>query len=93
MYGYQNAIPPPWMWPPGQSATTRDPASEITGWIRSLEELKKALKEEKKEDKKKEQPVPSVFGIMLLMLLVSPVTGPGMYYFFRMSLNLLPTVH
>lgn len=91
MYGYQNSIPPPWMWPSGPSTTpVLDPAQQITGWIRSLEELKKAFKEEKKEEKKKDGPIPSVFGMMLFMLLIAPITGPLMYHFFQMGLSMMP---
>lgn len=89
MYGYQNNMPP-WMWPTGPSSPSQDPAQQIAGWILSLESLKKHFKEEKKDEKKKEPPVPSVFGMMLLMLLVSPITGPMMYHFFQMTLSLLP---
>lgn len=86
--------PPPWWMFPPQGATSNipsDPAAQITGWIRSLEELKKAFKEEKKDDKKPEKkgPNPNVIGMMLFMLLVSPITGPAMFHFFQLSLGMV----
>lgn len=91
MYPYQNTIPPPWMWPGGQTQTQpqASPVQQITDWIRGLEELKKSMKEEKKDDKKK-GPEVSGIGLMLLMLLISPVTGPIMFYFFQTTLHMLP---
>lgn len=93
MYPNMN-MPPPWMWggfnPPPQQTNNQDPVTMITGWIKGLEELKKSMKEEKKEDPKKGKgPSPSVISMMLLMLLLSPITGPSMYYFFQLSLGIL----
>lgn len=95
MYGnYAMQQPPWWMFPP-QGPTSpmppQNPAEQITGWIRSLEELKKAMKEEKKEEKKPEKkgPNPSVLLMMLFMMLVSPITGPAMYHFFQLSLGII----
>lgn len=93
MYGCNNMPPPPWMWPPGPAmpaATPQNPVDILTGWQRSLDELKKAFKEEKKDDgKKKAGADGSVISMMLFMLLISPITGPSMYYFFQLSIGLL----
>lgn len=88
MYAYANNMPP-WMWPQGPSsqAPPVDPVTQISTWIRSLEELKKHFKEEKKLDDKKKPEQPNIFGVALLMILISPVTGPLMYHFFQMSLR------
>jgi hypothetical protein len=89
MYGYNN-MPPPWMWPTGPTSTPpQNPVEQISQWIAGLDALKKHMKEEKKEEKKKEPPIPSIFGMMLLMLLLSPITGPLMYNFFQASLRML----
>jgi hypothetical protein len=95
----------PWNQPPTSGVvyipTPAPPASggfdidAITRQIAGLEALKKLMKEEKKEDKKddkdkdkkKELSVPSV---MLLMILLSPVTGPMMSRFFQWGLASLP---
>lgn len=93
MYPHYN-IPPPWMWPSGPSTPSIPPANPvdlITGWQRSLDELKKAFKEEKKEEKKK-GPEVSLIGTVLFMLLVAPITGPMMYRFFQASLSMMPVV-
>jgi hypothetical protein len=88
---YQNTMPPPWMWPSGPTSQPQlDPAQQIAGWITSLEALKKHFKEEKKPDDKKKPEQPSLFGVALLMILISPVTGPLMYRFFQLSLKMLP---
>lgn len=86
-------MPPPWMWGnqgPSNPAPAFPNISDIQSWIRSLEDLKKSLKDEpKKDDKKKEEPKVSVIAMMAFMLLISPVTGPAMYHFFQMSLGLI----
>jgi hypothetical protein len=83
--------PPPFMWPGGPySQPQRNPVEEITNWIKGLEDMKKHFKEEKKDDKKeKKSPAPSVIGTALLMLLLSPITGPMMFYFFQLSLGII----
>lgn len=89
---YNNSMPPWWALPPmgpTSPATQPDPAAQITQWINSLETLKKAFKEEKKEERKKEGPNASVLGMMLFMVLMSPITGPVVYYFFQLSANLV----
>lgn len=63
----------------------------ITRQIAGLEALKKLMKEEKKEDKKDDKKSdPSVVSMCLLMILVSPITGPLMSKFFTMGINMLP---
>lgn len=97
MYGYPNTmIPPPWMWPQGpQSPSTppMNPAEQITNWIKSLEELKKVMKEgdKKPDDKKDNKPKgnPQVVLMALFMLLIAPITGPAMYHFFQLSLSMV----
>lgn len=64
----------------------------ITRQIAGLEALKKALKEEKKDsggDKKKEDPNLQIINMMLLMILISPVTGPIMSWFFHKGLAMM----
>lgn len=80
---------PPWMFPPS-SGPPVNPVNQITDWINGLEALKKHFKEEKKEEKKKERPEISTIGVMLFMLLIAPITGPTMFKFFQLSLNLMP---
>lgn len=90
MYGFNTPPPPfmPWYPPPAQGNT--NPADQIAGWITSLEALKKHFKEEKKDDlKPKKGDQPSILAVALFMLLVSPVSGPVMYYFFRLSIGML----
>lgn len=90
MYGYNN-MPPPWMWgmgPPSQAAP-QDPVTMITQWQTSLDALKKAFKEEKKDDPKKKGQDVSVISMMLFMLLIAPVTGPAMFHFFQLTINMM----
>lgn len=102
MYGYNNMPPPyaPWFGMPQPTGVPQpppqmppDPVAVISGWIKGLEELKKAVKEEKKDDDKKKPekkaPDMSLFAMCLFMLLVSPITGPTMYHFFQQSLNII----
>lgn len=90
MYGPQSYNP--WFGPPFPLPTApqnnQNPADVITGWITSLETLKKAFKEEKKDTPKKSADV-SPLSMMLFMLLISPITAPAMYHFFQLSLGLL----
>lgn len=70
-----------------------DPVETITRWQVALEQMKKNFKDEKKDDDKKDkdkQADPKVVNIMLLMILVSPITGPIMSHFFQWGLSLLP---
>lgn len=87
MYG--NSMPPPWAWgyPPPQSNTPD--LNTVRQWMKDLKEWEKELKgsTEKKPDSK--TPNASVVAMMLLMLLLSPITGPSMYYFFQLSLGIL----
>lgn len=91
MYGNSACynMPPPWMWG-GQN--TPPPAmpdlNTVRSWMKDLKEWEKDLKG-KDEGPKKKSPDVSVFSMMLLMLLLSPITGPSMYYFFQMSLGIL----
>lgn len=65
----------------------------ITRQIAGLEALKKLMKEEKKDDKKddkKKEGDMGVINIALLMVLLSPITGPIMSHFFQWGLSLLP---
>lgn len=91
MYGYNNmSMPPPWMWPTGQTSTPQpSPVQQITDWIRGLEELKKSFKEEKKDDPKKKGTDVSVISMMLFMLLIAPITGPAMFHFFQLTINMM----
>lgn len=63
----------------------------ITRQIAGLEALKKALKEDKKDDggKKKEGGDAKIINMMLLMILVSPITGPCMSWFFHKGLSMM----
>lgn len=85
-----NNMPPFNVWypPTPPPAGPIDYVSHITQSIQQLEALKKAFKEEKKEDKGK-RPDGSVVGMMLFMILMSPITGPIVYYFFQLSANLV----
>lgn len=83
---------PPWMFPPmgpTSPAVNPDPAAQITQWINSLETLKKAFKEEKKDGPKEKKPDVSIIGMMLFMVLISPITGPLVYWCFQQN----PLVH
>jgi hypothetical protein len=72
---------------PGMPPTGGPPdLNTVTSWISQLEGLKKALKEEKKDDKpKKDAPGGGVILTAMFMLLVSPITGPAVFYFFKLS--------
>lgn len=77
---------------PQPTGNNTDPFSvdTITRQIAGLEALKKALKEEKKEggDKKKDEGGDlKIINMMLLMILVSPITGPVMSWFFHKGLS------
>jgi len=62
----------------------------ITRQIAGLEALKKLMKEEKKDDKPKEPKNDlQVVNMMLLMILVSPITGPVMSWFFHKGLSMM----
>lgn len=60
----------------------------ITAAIQGLEMLKKQFKEEKKDEKKKPE-MPSVFGVVVLLLLLSPLTGPVVFSFFQWGARLI----
>lgn len=77
----------PWFPPPTQTPP-QNPVEAISTWIKGLEELKKSFKEEKKDEKKKTD-TPGVIATALFMMLISPVTGPIIYYFFQLSGSLL----
>lgn len=64
----------------------------ITRQIAGLEALKKLMKEDKKDDKDKDKKDgnPSVISMCLLMILLSPITGPLMSKFFSMGVGMLP---
>lgn len=86
---YQPWFGPPYPTPPPVQPS-QNPVELITGWIRGLEELKKSMKEEKKDDpKKKSGDQTSLVGMMLFMLLVSPISGPLVFWGFQHTLNLL----
>lgn len=74
--------------PPGGNTSSFD-IDGITRQIAGLEALKKLMKEEKKDDKKKPEG-PNVVSMMLLMILLSPITGPIMSKFFSTGLSYLP---
>lgn len=63
----------------------------ITRQIAGLEALKELMKEEKKDDKPKDDKKGDlqVVNMMLLMILVSPVTGPIMSWFFHKGLGMM----
>lgn len=81
---------------PSPGANNSPDIDGISRQIASLEALKKILKEEKKDggDKKddKKSGDPKVINMMLLMILVSPITGPVMSKFFTWGLGMLPVV-
>ncbi len=88
--GYPPQTPVVFMPPPPASNQPIDYVSHITQSIQQLEALKKAFKEEKKpDDKKKSEGQASVIGMMLFMILMSPITGPIVFYFFQLSANLV----
>lgn len=84
-----------WGYPPQQPVVFIPPQNTPSGFdidgitrqIAGLEALKKLMKEEKKDDKPKEAKKPdgSVIGMMLFMLLMSPITGPFIYMLFQFS--------
>lgn len=88
---YSNALPPWWMFPPmGPTSSTTpppDPAAQITQWKQSLEALEKAFKKEEKP--KDKNPEVSVIGMMLFMILISPITGPVVFWLYSQN----PLVH
>lgn len=62
----------------------------ITRQIAGLEALKKLMKEDKKDDKPKEKSNDlQIINMMLLMILVSPITGPVMSWFFHKGLGMM----
>ena len=91
-WGYPPQYPQqPVVFIPPNPQPIADPVTQITQWQTALEQMKKAFKEEKKDDKKESKPGDmKVINIMLLMILVSPITGPIMSHFFQWGLSLLP---
>lgn len=84
---------------PGSGQTSPMPGMDVDSvsrQIASLEALKKLLKEEKKDekkdDKKDKDGDPRIINMMLLMVLVSPITGPVMSHFFAWGLGMLPNI-
>lgn len=92
MYGNtacMNAPTPPWWFGPPQPVNNTFPdLHSLREYIKNLKDLEKDLKG-KDEGPKKKGPDVSVFSMMLLMLLLSPITGPSMYYFFQLSLGII----
>ena len=88
---FNQQLPPWWMFPPmgptSPSTPPIDPAAQITQWKQSLEALEKAFKKEEKPKDKK--PDGSVVGMVLFMLLMSPITGPVVFWLFQQN----PLVH
>lgn len=93
MYGYGGWPPQQpivFMPPPNNTSPPPNALEQIRLWKQSIEELEKAFKKEEKKDDKKKQEQLSVPSIMLLMILVSPITGPIMARFFQWGLQMLP---
>lgn len=90
MYPNMGMPPPPWWgYPPIPQTAAAPDLNSIRQYIKDLKEWEKEIKG--KDEKKPESKVPnvSIFSMMLLMLLVSPVTGPTMYHFFQLSLGII----
>lgn len=89
----QMAMPPPWVgwgYPPmpPQTNTTPD-LHTIREWSKMLKDWEKEIKGDEKKKPDSKGPNASVVSVMLLMLLLSPITGPTMYHFFQLSLGIL----
>lgn len=84
-------MPPPWAWgyPPMQPQNNAPDLSTIREWSKVLKEWEKDLKGTEKKPESSKTPNASVVSMMLLMLLLSPITGPSMFYFFQLSLGIL----
>lgn len=89
---YQNmSMPPPWAWggyAPQPAQPNVPDLNTIREWSRMLKDWEKDLKGNEKKPEVK-GPSPGVISMMLLMLLLSPITGPSMYYFFQLSIGIL----
>lgn len=89
---YQNmSMPPPWAWGgfmPQPAQPSVPDLNTIREWSRMLKDWEKDLKGNEKKPEAK-GPSPGVISMMLLMLLLSPITGPSMYYFFQLSIGIL----
>lgn len=85
-------MPPPWMWGnynPSPPATPSMPdLSTVREWSKVLKEWEKDLKGNEKKPESK-GPSTSLISMALLMLLLSPITGPAMFYFFQLSLGII----
>lgn len=89
--GYPPSQPVVFIPSPGSPAPTGFDIDGITRQIAGLEALKKLMKEEKKDSPDKKKPEqPNIFSMMLLMILLSPITGPIMSKFFSIGLSYLP---
>lgn len=92
-YGGYNPYPPnaqPVVFiPPSNGAGAGFDIDGITRQIAGLEALKKIMKDAPKDEKKKPEG-PNVISMMLLMILLSPITGPIMSKFFSTGLSYLP---
>lgn len=80
---------PPWFGPPVPTTPQMPDLHSLREYIRGLKEWEKELKGDEKKKPDPKYPAPSVFSMMLLMLLLSPITGPTMYHFFQASLGIL----
>lgn len=86
------ATPPPfypWFGPPAPTTPQMPDLHSLREYIRGLKEWEKELKGDEKKKPESKGPNASVISVMLLMLLLSPITGPSMYYFFQLSLGIL----
>lgn len=86
------AMPPPWMWYPPNPAPQQNNTPDLNTvrqWMKDLKEWEKELKGKDEKKPESKGPSPSFISMMLLMLLLSPITGPSMYYFFQLSIGIL----
>lgn len=94
MYPFYGAPQPPqqpivFIPSPGIPAPGGFDIDGISRQIAGLEALKKLMKEEKKDDHHEKKPNPNIVSMMLLMILVSPITGPIVSAFFTWGRGML----
>lgn len=88
---YNNmSMPPPWMWggyaPQPAHSSTPD-LSTIREWSKMLKDWEKEIKGDEKKKPEAKGPSPSIISMMLLMLLLSPITGGLVFQLFQLSLG------
>lgn len=83
-------MPPPWAWgypPMGPQTSNAPDLGTIREWSKMLKDWEKEIKGDEKKKPDPKGPSPSIISVMLLMLLLSPITGGAVFELFKLSLG------